>query len=171
MPGPCTAGDASYIEEAGQWYSDHLSDMDESEQDEEIITDYDHVFWAANVVWANLTNQGAFHTQAQDYLRQWICGSTNIIQYTIKGRGWNPYAPSLGVTSNTAFLALAYSEVKSSYISPAKADKYVCWARTQMRYILGGSGRSLMVGWGKNPPTRAQNRAASCPTYDRTVWV
>lgn len=33
-----------------------------------------------------------------------------------------------------------------------------------MRYILGDSGRSLMAGWGKNPPTHIQNRAASCPS-------
>lgn len=33
----------------------------------------------------------------------------------------------------------------------------------QMRYMLGDSGRSLIAGWGKNPPTHIQNRAASCP--------
>lgn len=34
----------------------------------------------------------------------------------------------------------------------------------QMRYMLGDSGRSLIAGWGKNPPTHIQNRAASCPS-------
>ena len=33
----------------------------------------------------------------------------------------------------------------------------------QMRYMLGDSGRSLMAGWGRDPPTHIQNRAASCP--------
>ncbi len=32
----------------------------------------------------------------------------------------------------------------------------------QTRYILGDGGRSLMTGYGKNPPTHVQNRAASC---------
>ena len=32
----------------------------------------------------------------------------------------------------------------------------------QMRYFLGDAGRSLMTGFGKNPPTHVQNRAASC---------
>ena len=31
-----------------------------------------------------------------------------------------------------------------------------------MRYLLGDAGRSLMTGFGKNPPTHVQNRAASC---------
>jgi hypothetical protein len=34
----------------------------------------------------------------------------------------------------------------------------------QLRYMLGDSGRSLIAGWGKNPPTHIQNRAASCPS-------
>ena len=32
----------------------------------------------------------------------------------------------------------------------------------QVRYILGDDARSLMTGFGKNPPTHVQNRAASC---------
>ena len=36
-------------------------------------------------------------------------------------------------------------------------------ACAQMRYMLGDSGRSLIAGWGRNPPTHIQSRAASCP--------
>ncbi len=32
-----------------------------------------------------------------------------------------------------------------------------------INYILGDSGRSLVVGFGNNPPTHAHHRAASCP--------
>lgn len=33
----------------------------------------------------------------------------------------------------------------------------------QTRYVLGDAGRSLLTGYGKDPPTHVQNEAASCP--------
>ncbi len=35
--------------------------------------------------------------------------------------------------------------------------------RMQTRYVLGDAGRSLLTGYGKDPPTHVQNEAASCP--------
>lgn len=32
-----------------------------------------------------------------------------------------------------------------------------------MKYILGDSGRSYVVGFGNDPPTHAHHRGASCP--------
>lgn len=34
---------------------------------------------------------------------------------------------------------------------------------SQVRYMLGDAGRSLVVGVGKNPPKRTQDRGAACP--------
>ncbi len=33
----------------------------------------------------------------------------------------------------------------------------------QIRYMLGDAGRSLLVGFGRNPPKRTQDRGAACP--------
>jgi hypothetical protein len=33
----------------------------------------------------------------------------------------------------------------------------------QTRYVLGDVGRSLLTGYGKDPPAHIQNEAASCP--------
>lgn len=33
----------------------------------------------------------------------------------------------------------------------------------QARVMLGDTGRSLVVGYGRNPPKRTQDRAAACP--------
>lgn len=33
----------------------------------------------------------------------------------------------------------------------------------QVRYMLGDAGRSLLVGYGRNPPKRTQDRGAACP--------
>ena len=41
-----------------------------------------------------------------------------------------------------------------------KCDKFV---HDQIGYLLGDTGRSYMVGFGKNPPLRPHHRASSCP--------
>ena len=55
------------------------------------------------------------------------------------------------------------------YNNGVKSEKYICWTRKQMRYMLGDHGYSYVVG--NNPPSkpgqfpkRVHNRAASCPS-------
>lgn len=43
-----------------------------------------------------------------------------------------------------------------------------CFAHRQAALTLGGWGRSFMVGFGSNPPTRPHHRSASCPV-SRTI--
>ena len=135
----------------------------EAGTDAALVTDWDHVFWAANVLLANATDQGAFHSATQSMLKQWICATSGIVRFTPKGRAWNPAAPTLGATVNTALLSLMYGQTPSRYLPARMADRFTCFARSQLRYVLGDSGRSLMAGWGTRPPTAVQNRAASCP--------
>ena len=59
-------------------------------------------------------------------------------------------------------MSLMYAEMEEA-ASPATAREYKCWALSQVRYMLGDAGRSLMVGYGHNPPKRTQDRAAACP--------
>jgi endoglucanase len=42
------------------------------------------------------------------------------------------------------------------------ANRYSCWARSQIKYILGDCGRSYVAGYGSNPPTHVHHRGASC---------
>ncbi len=58
-------------------------------------------------------------------------------------------------------------EVK--YNSGVRSEKYICWTRKQMRYMLGDHGYSYVVG--SSPPNRpgqfprrVHNRGASCPS-------
>jgi endoglucanase len=101
-------------------------------------------------------------------LRQWICATTGGVLFTPKGRAWNRDGPLLGTTGNTALLSLMYGQSRSSQLAQAKRDRYTCFARSQMRYLLGDGGRSLMVGFGKKWPQSVQNRAASCPPSNCT---
>ena len=59
-------------------------------------------------------------------------------------------------------MSLMYAEMEEA-ASPATAREYKCWALSQVRYMLGDVGRSLMVGFGHNPPKRTQDRSAACP--------
>lgn len=39
-----------------------------------------------------------------------------------------------------------------------------CTVKRQLGYILGDTGRSFVVGYGKNPPTQPHHRSSSCPS-------
>ena len=57
------AGNLSYLTDAQNFYQLHLNE--ESGDDGELLTDWDNVYWASNVLLANLTNTGAYHTAVQ----------------------------------------------------------------------------------------------------------
>ena len=50
------------------------------------------------------------------------------------------------------------------------SNRYECWARSQMKYVLGsdGVGHSFVVGFGVTPPVQCHHRAASCPDAPAT---
>lgn len=66
--------------------------------------------------------------------------NSQVVQYTPRGRAYNQNAPTLGDTANVAFLAATYAQSAPGQFSN-KADRYWCWARTQMRYMLGDGGQ------------------------------
>lgn len=72
------------------------------------------------------------------------------------------YAASLGATANAGLLALMYADIAQAE-GRGVAQTYQCWALSQLRYVLGDAGRSLVVGVGSNPPKRTQDRSAACP--------
>jgi hypothetical protein len=49
-----------------------------------------------------------------------------------------------------AFIALQAAMIKPSL---TKATSYFDFAQKQLNYLLGDTGRSFVVGFGKNPPT------------------
>ena len=93
------------------------------------------------------------------------------VDYTPKGLAWRDEWGVNRYAANMAFIALVYANYLDpdkmywdfSYHTGERAAKYRHWARTQMDYLLGSSGRSYVVGVGKNSPQRPHHRAASCP--------
>ena len=75
--------------------------------------------------------------QTQSFLKPWLCGTTGIpIQITPLGRSWNQYDGTMGTTANAMFLSSVYGQAIYTSATPgypAKAKRYVCWARVQVR--------------------------------------
>ncbi|XP_012938664.1 endoglucanase E-4 [Aplysia californica] len=50
-------------------------------------------------------------------------------------------------------------------------DRYRVWARSQINYMLGDGGRSYVIGFGHNPPTRPHHASSSCrPPPHSCTW-
>lgn len=154
-------GDVAYLADVGTFYQRYQ--VEEMPNDAGFITDWNHMFQAANVLLAGQTDEIWYHNAVQDMLKSWICALDSTTAFTPQGRAWNPRAPSLGATGNTAMLAALYGQLPSAHIPSARAARYVCFARGQMRYIMGDKTRSLMVGFGRKSPTHVQSRSAACP--------
>jgi hypothetical protein len=69
-------------------------------------------------------------------LSQWICATTGKVLFTPKGRAYNIAAPTLGSTANTALLSLMYGQMRSAFIPQNKADRYTCFARSQVPHLF-----------------------------------
>ncbi len=84
----------------------------------------------------------------------------------MQGLSWADKWGSLRHVSNTAFLALIYANAAN------KGDAsmpFVCWSISQLRYILGDTGRSFVVGVGKQPPCQVSQRLI-CEQPWTTLW-
>ena len=72
------AGDGLYYNNVNTYYERHLNSEDDADAD--LITDWDNLFWASNVLLANVTGSGAFHQATQSFLKQWVCGTGGTVQ-------------------------------------------------------------------------------------------
>lgn len=79
------AGEQGYYDNGvNVYYSLHLDKEDDL--DAQLITDWDNLFWASNVLLANLTSSklpseaGSFHQATQSFLKQWVCGAGGTVK-------------------------------------------------------------------------------------------
>ena len=52
-----------YLDDVNKFYAEHLTY--EGGSDQNLVTDWDHMWWAANVLLAEATDQGTFHQAVQ----------------------------------------------------------------------------------------------------------
>ncbi|XP_025082994.1 uncharacterized protein LOC112557393 isoform X1 [Pomacea canaliculata] len=84
-------------------------------------------------------------------MTDWMPGGS--IPYSPKCLAFRLQWGSLRYASNTAFIALLAAR------RGINADKYNQWGMCQIHYALGDTGRSFVVGFGVNPPTKPHHRA------------
>lgn len=104
--------------------------------------------------------------QLDSFTKSWLLSNgdgNSSPRKTPKGLSW--FAPwgTLRHTANAAFLLLANDKVNNNNGDLVKRKPIQCFAHRQIRYMLGSSGRSFVVGYGENPPMRPHHRASSCP--------
>ncbi|CAL8470909.1 g10451 [Coccomyxa elongata] len=125
-----------------------------------MVYDWDNAWWASNLLLWKQTRNLRYKAQLDSFFNRWTHGGNGVV-LTTKGLALAGSIGQLSNAANAALLGLLYGRYSGGGDGIARA----CWARRQVQYILGSSGRpSYMVGWGNNPPAHIPNPAASCPT-------
>nr|BAH22180.1 beta-1,4-endoglucanase [Metaphire hilgendorfi] len=99
--------------------------------------------------------QTVFQTPVEGYIRSWMPGGS--VTYTPQGLAWRQQWGPNRYAANSAFIALVAAKYN---ILTAEAQNF---ARSQIHYMLGDTGKSFVVGFGNNPPQQPHHRSSSCP--------
>nr|AGP76437.1 endo-beta-1,4-glucanase 4 [Sphaerotermes sphaerothorax] len=102
---------------------------------------------------AKLTNKQEYKASIKSYVNYLI----KTQQKTPKGLLFIDDWGSLRHASNAAFVMLQAADLGLSAVS------YRQFAKRQIDYALGDGGRSLVVGFGYNPPVHPHHASSSCP--------
>ncbi len=78
--------------------------------------------------------------------------------------------PNAKLSSSVLVVVLTSMYSAAAATDTLNSNRYECWARSQMKYVLGsdGVGHSFVVGFGVTPPVQCHHRAASCPDEPAT---
>jgi len=106
-----------------------------------------------------ITQDEKYKTNVQSFLNTLFSGT-----FTPGGLIWLSSSEwgSLRHAANLAHFALQAANLE------VDVEKSQTFAKSQINYILGDNGRSYVVGWGENPPTRPHHRSSSCPDMPAT---
>ncbi|XP_043788423.1 endoglucanase E-4-like [Apis laboriosa] len=141
--------DTMYLEEAEHHYQHfHLK-----ERPNEFF--YNKKVAGVQVLLAQMTGQPEYQNAA----RAFCDFSVYQQKRTPKGLLYIDKFGTLCHAANVAFVCLEAAD--SSGIGDSQ--KYREFAEQQIYYMLGGGGRSYVVGWGRNPPKQPHHAASSCP--------
>jgi hypothetical protein len=148
-------GEPVYATEAGAWLEEAWKA--EKERWYYIVSNWNNMAWSAQLLLARLTDNPTYLKGTRDFLDSWRLGKH--VRYSRRGLAFADDWATLRNSANAALLGLIYAK----HVGPRAGAPYECWALSQLRYMLGDSGRSYVVGYGKRFPTQPHQRAASCP--------
>ncbi|XP_033764174.1 endoglucanase G-like [Pecten maximus] len=103
----------------------------------------------------NITGEQKYKDNIEATFTAWLPGGS--LPYSPKGLAFRSQWGSLRYASNMAFMALLAAD------NGIRTNEYRAWAKSQIHYALGDTGRSFVVGFGVNPPTQPHHRGSSCP--------
>jgi hypothetical protein len=165
--------DQAYLDDVNRFYSEHL--IHEGNDDASLVTDWGHMFWAANVLLAEITDQGAFHQATQvGGLGLQSCvvscsgpfaadaqGHTRQPMQAFPCRSWRPYVPGKKCAvfrGNTRASALRSGHVCMHADTTAIVDRFGALSIAQSmlkQWICATTGKVVFT-----PKGRAYNIAA-----------
>ncbi len=140
-------GDSSYLEKSKSYYG-------QSGGDYTWAFCWDDKSFGTALLLAVETGEQTYKDKIEQHLDYWNSG----IKYTPKGMAWLDQWGALRYSTTTAFLAAVYAD--SEACPAAKKDIYHSFAKKQIDYALGSSGRSYVCGFGVNPPLNPHHRTA-----------
>jgi hypothetical protein len=120
---------------------------------------WDDVHYGAQLLLARLTGKSVYKESVERNLDYWTSGyDGNRIAYTPKGLAWLSAWGSLRYATTAAFLAGVWAD--SPPCSGGKVGVYKSFAKSQVDYALGSTGRSFLVGFGEAYPRHPHHRTA-----------
>jgi len=119
---------------------------------------WDDVHYGAMLMLAKITNKPEYHDFMKMYLDYWSVGfDGQRIPYTPNGLAFLDSIGSLRYATSAAFMALLYADAISD---PTLKERYNDFAKSQIDFALGSTGRSFVVGFGENSPQHPYHRTA-----------
>lgn len=140
-------GNKDYLKKAEKYF-------DEAGGNTEWTQCWDDVYMGSCLLLAKETKNDKYKKIMEKNLNFWL----KDITYTPDGLAWCDQWGSLRYAETEAFLAAVYSD--SDICPKSDRDKYWKFAESQVNYALGSTGRSYVVGFGKNPPEHPHHRTA-----------
>jgi endoglucanase len=150
--------DEAYLQKAEKGYDSLGTEPQQPEKKYKWTIAWDDKGFGSYILLAQITNKERYHTDAQRWLDYWTVGFNGTkLKYTPGGLAWLDSWGSNRYACNTALCAMIYSDKLED---AALKKRYHDFAVNQIHYILGDnpSKRSMVVGYGKNPPVRPHHR-------------
>jgi len=111
---------------------------------------------ATHVLMAQITKDSKYLDLSTEFCNWLLVDAPRTPKGLVHLDQWGPNRHA----ANVAFLCLATAELVDNSLV---RDVYRTFAKQQINYMLGDSGRSFVCGYGNNPPVRPHHRASSCP--------
>ncbi|KAK7868028.1 hypothetical protein R5R35_010199 [Gryllus longicercus] len=139
--------DQNYLNKATQYYNQYGIQYKTSP------LSWDDKSTGASALLAKLTGGDQYKSAVQSFCDGFYYNQ----QKTPKGLIWYSDWGSLRQSLNAVWVCLQAAD------AGVKSGEYRSLGKIQLDYALGDAGRSYVVGFGNNPPSHEQHRAASCP--------